>query len=156
MKAVGWLRMNLSMLQMTIQGLEMQMIRHSPPFSEWATWLVKQENKPRERRPPLKKRHRQNHHRKLTVPKQPLWPWQMMQQMREQLQQSAEAVVKEMTPEAAPENLRPAVKNKLRHLLTMNPRCPKRQSEIIDNKIDIEQPCHGATICPYAHRQNIG
>ena len=91
MKAVeGWLRMNLSMLQMTIQGLEMQhttisavqrmgqMVKDAVPSAEAET---------------------PEPEAAASGVEAAMWPWQMMQQMREQLQQSAEAMTQEMTAE---------------------------------------------------------
>jgi len=97
MKAVeGWLRMNLSMLQMTIQSLEMQRTTVSAvqTMTKIATDTAKSMAAGSD---------------ETTAPPQPdflnaavdpektafseaaMWPWQMMQQMREQLQHSAEA-----------------------------------------------------------------
>lgn len=98
MKAVeGWLRMNLSMLQMTIQGLEMQRTTVSAvqAMGKMATDAAKSMTPE-------------------AVPEAPpavdpansafseaaMWPWQMMQQMREQLQQSAEAAGQAKAEEA--------------------------------------------------------
>lgn len=100
MKAVeGWLRMNLSMLQMTIQGLEMQRTTVSTvqAMGKMATNAAKSvapEAAPE------------------AAPEQPgssafseaaMWPWQMMQQMREQMQQSADAAVHAATAATAEE-----------------------------------------------------
>lgn len=99
MKAVeGWLRMNLSMLQMTIQGLEMQRTTVSTvqAMGKMATNAAKSMNPEAVREAP---------------PEEPattafseaaMWPWQMMQQMREQMQQSAEAAVHAVTAEETP------------------------------------------------------
>lgn len=99
MKAVeGWLRMNLSMLQMTIQGLEMQRTTVSTvqAMGKMATDAAKSMNP--EAAPEA-------------APEEPattafsdaaMWPWQMMQQMREQMQQSAEAAVHAATAEETP------------------------------------------------------
>jgi len=96
MKAVeGWLRMNLSMLQMTIQSLEMQRTTVSTvqTMSQMASDAAKSMAAGTPPEPP---------------PVDPaqggfseaaMWPWQMMQQMREQLQQSAEAAVQASTEE---------------------------------------------------------
>ncbi len=87
MKAVeGWLRMNLSMLQMTIQGLEMQRTTVSTvqAMSQMASQTAQSMNPEAAA---------------AAAPEAPsfseaaMWPWQMMQQMREQMQQSAEAAV---------------------------------------------------------------
>ncbi len=91
MKAVeGWLRMNLSMLQMTIQGLEMQRttLGAVQAMSQMASDAAKS-MKPEAATEPV-----------AVDPAQgaisgaagaAMWPWQMMQQMREQMQQSVEA-----------------------------------------------------------------
>ena len=88
MKAVeGWLRMNLSMLQMTIQGLEMQRttLGAVQAMGQLATDTARAMNP--EVAPaavdPEKK----------AFSDAALWPWQMMQQMRDQMQQAAEAAV---------------------------------------------------------------
>lgn len=98
MKAVeGWLRMNLSMLQMTIQGLEMQRTTVSTvqAMGKMATNAAK--SMAPEAAPE-------------TAPEEPattafseaaMWPWQMMQQMREQMQHSAEVAVQAATEEKA-------------------------------------------------------
>lgn len=94
MKAVeGWLRMNLSMLQMTIQGLEMQRTTVSTvqTMSNMAVNAAKSAAQPAAEAAPA-------------VDPAPgafseaaMWPWQMMQQMREQMQQSAEAAAQAAT-----------------------------------------------------------
>lgn len=96
MKAVeGWLRMNLSMLQMTIQGLEMQRTTVSAvqAMGKMATDAAKSmtPDAPQESAP-------QTHFFKgvadpehSSLSDAAMWPWQMMQQMREQMQQHAEA-----------------------------------------------------------------
>jgi hypothetical protein len=100
LKAVeGWLRMNLSMLQMTIQGLEMQRSTVSAvqTMGQMAADAARQGNAvadagaaaPDAASTPFSEAA--------------MWPWQMMQQMREQMQHSAEAVVQASTaanPEA--------------------------------------------------------
>lgn len=88
LKAVeGWLRMNLSMLQMTIQGLEMQRSTVSTvqTMGQMASEAARKMGDS-------------------TAPEAPapeaapnsfeaaMWPWQMMEQMREKMQQSADAV----------------------------------------------------------------
>jgi len=89
MKAVeGWLRMNLSMLQMTIQSLEMQRTTVSTvqAMSKMATDTAKS-------------MAAGGAEEAAAAPEQnafseaAMWPWQMMQQMREQMQHSAEAAV---------------------------------------------------------------
>lgn len=86
MKAVeGWLRMNLSMLQMTIQGLEMQRTTVSAvqAMGQMASDAAKKmgEAQPAEAADPAK----------AAFSEAAMWPWQMMQQMREQMQHTAEA-----------------------------------------------------------------
>lgn len=89
MKAVeGWLRMNLSMLQMTIQGLEMQRTTVSTvqAMGQMASETARQMNEQAadtESPAPAEG--------SATLSEAAMWPWQMMQQMREQLQQNAEA-----------------------------------------------------------------
>ena len=91
LKAVeGWLRMNLSMLQMTIQGLEMQRSTVS---------AVKTMGR-------MASEAAQSAGQAAAAPEAPaaavdapsnafsdaaLWPWQMMQQMREQMMQAQAA-----------------------------------------------------------------
>ena len=98
MKAVeGWLRMNLSMLQMTIQSLEMQRTTVSTvqTMSQMASDAAKSMAAG-------------------TPPEAPavdpaqggfseaaMWPWQMMQQMREQMQHTAEAAAQAAADAAA-------------------------------------------------------
>lgn len=99
MKAVeGWLRMNLSMLQMTIQGLEMQRttVATVQSMSQMATHAAQSMANPQEEASPE------------TPASNPLseaamWPWQMMEQIREHMQQ-AETVASEASAEtSAPE-----------------------------------------------------
>ena len=119
MKAVeGWLRMNLSMLQMTIQGLEMQRttvgavqamgkmasesaksmtpeaVAKAPPAAPQPNFFqgaIHPENSP--------------------MSDAAMGPWQMMQQMREQMQASAEAAQASAAEAAAqPKAKRPAAK----------------------------------------------
>ena len=97
MKAVeGWLRMNLSMLQMTIQGLEMQRSTVSAvqTMGQMASDAARQmSDTPEAEAPPASTAG--------VFSEAAMWPWQMMQQMREQMQQSAEAaqaVAKAETP----------------------------------------------------------
>ncbi len=106
MKAVeGWLRMNLSMLQMTIQGLEMQRstVGAVQAMGQMAADAAKRVSEP------------------ASVPEEPvpeepaanafseaaMWPWQMMQQMREQMQQSAEAAAQAVADEATKAQAKP-------------------------------------------------
>ncbi|WP_374326124.1 PhaM family polyhydroxyalkanoate granule multifunctional regulatory protein [Azonexus sp.] len=110
LKAVeGWLRMNLSMLQMTIQGLEMQRstVNTMQAMGQMASDAARQINEPAAPQ--------------ATAPTEAgnafseaaLWPWQMMQQMREHLQQNVEAAqakAAEPAPEEKPKARRPATK----------------------------------------------
>jgi hypothetical protein len=90
MKAVeGWLRMNLSMLQMTIQGLEMQRttLGAVQAMGQIASDTAKAMN-PEAAGAPVAVDPEKN-----AFSDAALWPWQMMQQMRDQMQQAAEAAV---------------------------------------------------------------
>lgn len=83
MKAVeGWLRMNLSMLQMTIQSLEMQRTTVSTvqTMSKMASEAVKAGEQPAATPDPANPG---------AFSEAAMWPWQMMQQMREQMEQQA-------------------------------------------------------------------
>jgi len=98
MKAVeGWLRMNLSMLQMTIQGLEMQRTTVSAvkTMGQMASDAAKSMTPPPEEAPapPPHANFFEGaiHPENSSLSEAAMWPWQMMQQMREQMQQSAEA-----------------------------------------------------------------
>ncbi len=94
MKAVeGWLRMNLSMLQMTIQGLEMQ--RTTVSTVQTMGKMASDAAKAMEHgaAPEVAAVNPE----KSAFSEAAMWPWQMMQQMREQMQQHAEAA-------AAPES----------------------------------------------------
>ena len=90
MKAVeGWLRMNLSMLQMTIQGLEMQRstvsaVKTMGQMASDAAKSMTPETAPEV--PPVAVNAENG-----AIPGAAMWPWQMMEQMREQMQQHAEA-----------------------------------------------------------------
>ena len=99
LKAVeGWLRMNLSMLQMTIQGLEMQRTTVSTvqAMGQMASDAARKINEaPAEAVPPAAEAAPG------ALSEAALWPWQMMQQMREQLQQNAEAAVQAQQAKAA-------------------------------------------------------
>lgn len=99
LKAVeGWLRMNLSMLQMTIQGLEMQRTTVSTvqAMGQMASDAARKINEaPAEAAPPAAEAASG------ALSEAALWPWQMMQQMREQLQQNAEAAVQAQQTKAA-------------------------------------------------------
>ncbi len=80
MRAVeGWLRMNLSMLQMTIQNLEMQKtsLTAVKSMSQFTANVIKSADE----------RHKNANEKGDTPPM--LFPWQFMQQMTEQLHQNA-------------------------------------------------------------------
>jgi len=88
MKAVeGWLRMNLSMLQMTIQGLEMQRTTVSTvqAMGKMAS------NAAKSMAPEAAEEAPAADAATSAFSEAAMWPWQMMQQMREQMQQTAEA-----------------------------------------------------------------
>jgi hypothetical protein len=102
MKAVeGWLRMNLSMLQMTIQGLEMQRstLGAVQAMGQMASDAAKSmQVEPVAPAPaaaptpaPAPEPAPAVDAEKAALSEAAMWPWQMMQQMREQMQQSAEA-----------------------------------------------------------------
>ena len=89
MKAVeGWLRMNLSMLQMTIQGLEMQRttIGTVQAMGQMASDAARSMGQPGSEAPVAAVDAEKN-----AFSEAAMWPWQMMQQMRERMQQTAEA-----------------------------------------------------------------
>jgi hypothetical protein len=102
MKAVeGWLRMNLSMLQMTIQGLEMQRTTvgavqaMGKMASEAAKSMTPESAEaPPAAAPPANFFQGAIHPENSTLSDAAMWPWQMMQQMREQMQQNADAAAK--------------------------------------------------------------
>lgn len=97
MKAVeGWLRMNLSMLQMTIQGLEMQRTTVSTvqAMGKMASDAAKSVTP--DAAEPVAADPAQG-----ALSEAAMWPWQMMQQMREQMQQTAEAAVQAAEDKAA-------------------------------------------------------
>jgi hypothetical protein len=117
MKAVeGWLRMNLSMLQMTIQGLEMQRttlgavdamrqmatdavhsVGNAAASAESASRAQAANAEPTPRAQPaagedaVKEQPAAGADATSALSQAAMWPWQMMQQMREQMQQSAAA-----------------------------------------------------------------
>ena len=94
MKAVeGWLRMNLSMLQMTIQGLEMQRttldaVQAMGKMATDAARSMPAAAAPEAAAPTADAAVDAENG---AFSGAAMWPWQMMQQMREQMQQSAEA-----------------------------------------------------------------
>jgi hypothetical protein len=126
MKAVeGWLRMNLSMLQMTIQGLEMQRTTlgavdamrqmatdavHSVgnAAAESASKAQPAAAEPTPKAQPaagadaeaVKEQPADGADATSALSQAAMWPWQMMQQMREQMQQATEAAA--ATSEPAP------------------------------------------------------
>ncbi|MBP5986157.1 MAG: hypothetical protein KA538_03125 [Azonexus sp.] len=112
MKAVeGWLRMNLSMLQMTIQGLEMQRttvgaVQAMGQMAKDAAKSMTPEAAPEA--PPVA-----DPAANPALSEAAMWPWQMMQQMREQMQHNVEAVAQaagEETAATKPKAKRPAAK----------------------------------------------
>jgi hypothetical protein len=99
LKAVeGWLRMNLSMLQMTIQGLEMQRstVSTMQAMGQMASDAARQMNEPAAPEAPTEEAGK-------AFSEAALWPWQMMQQMREHLQQNVEAAAQAKAAEPVPE-----------------------------------------------------
>lgn len=114
MKAVeGWLRMNLSMLQMTIQGLEMQRttvgaVQAMGKMAEEAAKSMTPEAAEETPTPPpafFQNAPQGEQHSALSDAA--MWPWQMMQQMREQMQQSAEAAAQAAADVTAAEAAKP-------------------------------------------------
>lgn len=120
MKAVeGWLRMNLSMLQMTIQGLEMQRstvgaVKAMGQMASDAAKSMTPEAAAEEpvAAPPPNFFQGAIHPENSALSEAAMWPWQMMQQMREQMQHSAEAAAQAAADEAGakPKAKRPAAK----------------------------------------------
>ena len=96
MKAVeGWLRMNLSMLQMTIQGLEMQRttlgaVQAMSKMASESARAMAPETAP-EAATQTTPASAAVDAEKNAFSDAAMWPWQMMQQLRDQMQQSAEA-----------------------------------------------------------------
>ena len=120
MKAVeGWLRMNLSMLQMTIQGLEMQRSTVSAVktmgqmASDAAKSMAPDAKEPATEAPVTMASFLQgaaNPEAGATTGGA-MWPWQMMEQMREQMQQHAAASA-QATAEAAATDKKPGSRAK--------------------------------------------
>ena len=118
MKAVeGWLRMNLSMLQMTIQGLEMQRttVGAVQAMGKMASDSAKSMTPEAAETPPPAAQPNffqgAIHPENSPMSDAAMWPWQMMQQMREQMQASAEAAQASAAEAAAqPKAKRPAAK----------------------------------------------
>ncbi len=108
LKAVeGWLRMNLSMLQMTIQGLEMQRttLGAVQAMSKMASESVRSmtpERAPTAAPEPVQEApvSAAADPEKNALSDAAMWPWQMMQQLREQMQQSVEQAASEKKPAA--------------------------------------------------------
>jgi len=101
MKAVeGWLRMNLSMLQMTIQGLEMQRTTVSAvqTMGKMAADTARSMTAGAPEEPAAVDAE------KAAFSEAAMWPWQMMQQMREQMQQTADAAAQAANEDAAAEH----------------------------------------------------
>ena len=100
MKAVeGWLRMNLSMLQMTIQGLEMQRTTVSAvqTMGKMASDTAKSMSGDTAEEAAAVDAE------KTAFSEAAMWPWQMMQQMREQMQQTADAAAQVAKEDSAAE-----------------------------------------------------
>jgi hypothetical protein len=103
MKAVeGWLRMNLSMLQMTIQSLEMQRttvsaVQAMGKMAKDAVDQVAEGNGNAEEGAAGS-----------AFSEAAMWPWQMMQQMREHMQQAGEAAAAAAAAEPPAEEAKPA------------------------------------------------
>ena len=103
LKAVeGWLRMNLSMLQMTIQGLEMQRTTVSTvqAMGQMASEAAKKAGEPLSTAEATPAEAAPG-----AFSEAAMWPWQMMQQMREHMQQNVEAATQAAQP--APEKPKP-------------------------------------------------
>jgi len=107
MKAVdGWLRMNLSMLQMTIQGLEMQRttvsaVQTMGKMAADAAKSMTPEATAEEAAPPPHFFQGVADPAKGSLSDAAMWPWQMMQQMRDQMQQHADAAAQATQAAAA-------------------------------------------------------
>lgn len=107
MKAVeGWLRMNLSMLQMTIQGLEMQRttvsaVQTMGKMAADAAKSMTPEATAEEAAPPPHFFQGVADPAKGSLSDAAMWPWQMMQQMRDQMQQHADAAAQATQATAA-------------------------------------------------------
>ena len=105
LKAVeGWLRMNLSMLQMTIQGLEMQKttlsaVKAMGQMAQSSVQATSTAEAPAAEGEGLASAFSQA----------AMWPWQMMQQMQTHLQQAEAPAKDEASP--APAN-KPAAKSR--------------------------------------------
>lgn len=92
LKAVeGWLKMNLSMLQMTIQSLEMQCVTLNAVRTMGAM-SAQPGAAPGAGAAPGEGGD--------AMAQAAMWPWNMMQQMQEQMQQAAQAAPAENKPQA--------------------------------------------------------
>jgi len=113
LKAVeGWLRMNLSMLQMTIQSLEMQRTTVSAvqAMGKMATDAARSPSgAPADASATVDGE-------KSALSEAAMWPWQMMQQMTEQMQQHAQqhAEAASATEDEAAASDKPASKSSTR------------------------------------------
>ncbi|WP_306607040.1 PhaM family polyhydroxyalkanoate granule multifunctional regulatory protein [Azonexus sp.] len=99
LKAVeGWLRMNLSMLQMTIQGLEMQRttVNTVQTMGQMASEAARKMGDPAAPEAPVAEAAPNSF-------EAAMWPWQMMEQMREKMQQSADAAAASQAETGEPE-----------------------------------------------------
>lgn len=99
LKAVeGWLKMNLSMLQMTIQGLEMQCVTLNAVRTMGQ--MAAQQGAGGDV-PPAGAAAGSASDAPQGTPSEtpPLWPWTLMQQMQEQMQQAATAPPAPPAPE---------------------------------------------------------
>jgi hypothetical protein len=101
MKAVeGWLRMNLSMLQMTIQGLEMQRstvsaVKTMGQMASDAAKSLKPEAPEASANPfAVNPENSGISGTSAGTAGAAMWPWQMMEQMREQMQHHADLAAK--------------------------------------------------------------
>ena len=98
MKAVeGWLRMNLSMLQMTIQGLEMQRttvsaVQTMGKMAADAAKSMTPEATAEEAAPPPHFFQGVADPAKGSLSDAAMWPWQMMQQMRDMAAQFEQSI----------------------------------------------------------------
>ena len=107
MKAVeGWLRMNLSMLQMTIQGLEMQRTTvgavqaMGQMAKDAAKSMSPEAAEPPPAAPPPFFPGAAVNPENSAFSEAAMWPWQMMQQMREQMEHNVEAAAQATAAEA--------------------------------------------------------
>lgn len=100
MKAVeGWLKMNLSMLQMTIQSLEMQCVTLNAvrTMGNMAANAANQASAPDQAVPPTPTGEGGD-----ALGQAAMWPWHLMQQMQQAAAEQAAAAAAEEPPKAAP------------------------------------------------------